>query len=250
MKKIELTQGRCAVVDNEDYDRLNKFKWHYSQGYASNSRSVKKSLGKQGPESMHRLVLNAKEGEEVDHINRNPLDNRRKNLRIVTRSQNNRNRGGKGYSFHKKRKKWEAQICINRKIKHLGYFSTEIDARKAYLIEYNKCFEKFRVLKVPKSLSMTQSLKSPKSSSLQAIKPKYAVEIIKLLEKGPMRFGELETFLSTVSPRTLSLRLVDLAEHKIVTRKSFDEVPPRVEYSLTKYGLAVVDIIRKIEAVK
>jgi hypothetical protein len=137
MKRIKLTHGKSALVDDEDFEMLNQWKWCCGKGYAVRGiRDGKKMIGV----SMHRVIIAAKKGEEVDHINRNRLDNRRKNLRIVTRSQNRRNGGGKGYHWSEVSQKWFAQIQINGKKKYLGLFTKESDARKAYLIEYNKCF--------------------------------------------------------------------------------------------------------------
>ena len=93
MKKIELTQGKFALVDDEDFEWLNQWKWYANHlGYTwyvvrsvRYDNEVKAIL-------MHRSILNAKIGEEIDHINHNGLDNRKKNLRICTRSQNNMNR--------------------------------------------------------------------------------------------------------------------------------------------------------------
>ena len=69
----------------------------------------------------------------IDHKNTNPLDNRIENLRILTHQQNQWNTNAKGYTWHKKANKWEAQIAINYKSKSLGYFTEEADARQAYL---------------------------------------------------------------------------------------------------------------------
>ena len=88
----------------------------------------------------HRLIMLAFVGEsdkEVDHINRIKTDNMFENLRYVTPSENNWNRecveNSKGYYWYKPNNKWKSQICINGKIKHLGYFENEQDARQAYL---------------------------------------------------------------------------------------------------------------------
>jgi len=86
-----------------------------------------------------RLAWLISEGEdpgslEVDHINGLRDDNRRENLRLVTPAQNQHNRrSAKGYSFHKRHKKWKAQIFLNDKNRHIGYYTTEEEARAAYL---------------------------------------------------------------------------------------------------------------------
>ena len=96
---------------------------------------------------LHRVIMNAKEGEVVDHINGNKLDNRRKNLRICTNSENvrfqkrhkNNTSGFKGVSWSKGMKKWEARIMVDRKSIVGGYFSNRLDAAK----EYNRLATKF-----------------------------------------------------------------------------------------------------------
>jgi len=90
--------------------------------------------------SMHRLLAHAKEGELVDRINGNTLDNRRENLRIADHTQNNHNRtrrnrnntsGAKGVARHTQSKKWRAYIMLDYKQKHLGLFDTVEEAAEA-----------------------------------------------------------------------------------------------------------------------
>lgn len=91
---------------------------------------------------LHRLIMDAQPGQIVDHINGDPLDNRRSNLRIVTSTINNQNakkrKDGltskhKGVCKSPNGKKWRAQVQVNRKKKALGYFDTEEEARAAYV---------------------------------------------------------------------------------------------------------------------
>ena len=98
----------------------------------------------------HRLIafcflgLNDIVGEKgaddcIDHINGNKLDNRVANLRITTHQGNNHNRTqAKGYSWHKRDKNWKAQITLNNKTIHVGYYDTEEDAHQAYLTAKEK----------------------------------------------------------------------------------------------------------------
>lgn len=128
MKTIKLSKNKEVLVDDEDYVYLNQFKWNCNQGYAK--RTI----------SMHDVIMNNQSDLIVDHINGNPLDNRKQNLRLVTVSQNqmnNKKRNNtssiyKGVSWNKDHKKWKAYIMANKKYNHLGYFIREIDAAKAY----------------------------------------------------------------------------------------------------------------------
>ena len=90
MKTIPLTQGKVALVDDEDFEWLNQWKWCFiSIGYAVRSeRTGKRSGNKTRRIYMHRQINKTPDNLETDHINRNRLDNRKENLRSVTHSQN------------------------------------------------------------------------------------------------------------------------------------------------------------------
>ena len=90
----------------------------------------------------HRLIMEAfvcESEQEVDHIDRNKSNNNFQNLRYCTRTENNLNKdycdNAKGSYWHKSKKKWQAQITIDGKAKHLGYFDNEHDAHQAFLQE-------------------------------------------------------------------------------------------------------------------
>ena len=131
-QKIELTQGKFALVDDVDFVWLSQFKWVFNNGYAVISKYA--GGGSKNPKRitiyMHRLINKTPEGFETDHVNRNKLDNRRINLRMASKSLNSINRGlrkdntsgHKGVGWEKKRKKWYAAIMINQKSKYLGSF--------------------------------------------------------------------------------------------------------------------------------
>lgn len=152
MRKIFLSKDKHALVDNEDYEFINKWKWHYSNGYAV--RRVHIHVGKGVYKGkyiyMHRLLLNAEKSEIVDHKNRDALDNRKNNLRICTQAQNCQNQVGrtnkygyKGVYFAFDRNKFAAKITFNKKRLILGYFETALEAGKAYnraAIKYHKEF--------------------------------------------------------------------------------------------------------------
>jgi hypothetical protein len=132
MKEIQLSQGKVALVDDEDYEWLSQWKWSASR-YEHIFYAQHRSKG-----LMHRLITGAKKNEFVDHINRDGLDNRRQNIRICTLAENNRNRINKqpsksGYRGVKQRgHRYEASIKFNNKAIYLGAFKNPEDAAKAY----------------------------------------------------------------------------------------------------------------------
>lgn len=132
MLYINLTKGKRAIVDEEDYEWVSKHKWTYA-----NTGYVKRNTNKdKRTYLLHREILKAKKGQIVDHINRNKLDNRRSNLRIASRSQNafnsilnKRNTSGyRGVCWDKRHNFWVADLQGKR----IGYFKTKIEAALAY----------------------------------------------------------------------------------------------------------------------
>lgn len=155
MKLIPLSQGKFAIVDDEDHEALNKFKWrslvsHHSI-YACRTDRLGSGNCKQTTILMHRVIMNPPEGMQVDHINGNGLDNRRANLRVVTSSQNHLNTrryrtnksGAKGVHFHKKAGKYAASIMVNKKPIWLGCFADIQSASTAYEAAAKKYFGEF-----------------------------------------------------------------------------------------------------------
>jgi hypothetical protein len=143
---IPLTQGQYAIVDIEDYEKLSQHKWKADKMKNGTYRACRRvHLGKKDgkrnrgtTEYMHRVIINAPKGKEVDHINGNPLDNRKCNLRLCTRVQNQFNTnarsksGYKGVSWHTSSGKWRARINVNKKSLNLGSFDNPKDAARAY----------------------------------------------------------------------------------------------------------------------
>lgn len=115
-------------IDNDDLEKCNKLTWHYAKNKDSKyiQTRIKGKMIK-----LHRYVMNMNNSNlVVDHINRNPLDNRKSNLRICSYKENSFNKsirvdntsGIPGVSFHKTNKKWRAKIKYNNLTIHLGYF--------------------------------------------------------------------------------------------------------------------------------
>lgn len=140
MKTIPLTQGKEALVDDDDFERLKHFKWYFTgkNGYAG--RMVRRN-GKRLLTHMHWYILRLPPGLVIDHINGNRLDNRKENLRVCTKADNNKNRRlvkvnassqFKGVTWRAHARAWKAYIKINRKQIHLGYFKDEQEAARAY----------------------------------------------------------------------------------------------------------------------
>ena len=142
-KEIQLTRGQVSLVDDEDYERANKYKWHTARSEPNGKpyvKTTKQANNKKKNIRLHRFIISAKDGEEVDHINGDTLDNRRCNLRICTHSQNMANTGAystntsgyKGVSFEKSTAKWRAGIMRGGKHYSLGLHTTPELAAIAY----------------------------------------------------------------------------------------------------------------------
>jgi len=140
MRTIPLTQGKCALVDDADYDRVNQFKWcaakHKNTFYAVTG--IRRLDGVKALLYMHNFLL----GGPTDHVAPNSgLDNRQINIRLATNQQNQRAFQAKrlnctsnyrGVTWNKSKSKWAAQIFNSGKKKHLGYFVSEVEAANAY----------------------------------------------------------------------------------------------------------------------
>ena len=135
-----------VIIDQEDYSKVNGRKWFLnSVGYALTYINGKQVL-------MHRILVEAPEGKYVDHVNHNTLDNRKRNLRVCTQSENMRNAilkrnntsGYAGVYKHAKNDVWVAMIKINYKSIYLGGFKLKEDAIKARQQAEDKYFGKFK----------------------------------------------------------------------------------------------------------
>jgi hypothetical protein len=140
---IPLRSGERVLIDVDDYEKVSDYRWYYFRGtrpgvgYAS---TVRKIDGKNKSCFMHRLIMGAQSGIEVDHINGDGLDNRKQNLRLCNKSQQAANTGPnrcntsgyKGVSFCRRENKWRSYITHNSKFRSLGYYETKEEAAFAY----------------------------------------------------------------------------------------------------------------------
>jgi hypothetical protein len=139
---VPLTCARFTIISECDEQKVSKQRWQFSPkkqgtGYASGSTT---RGGRQSTLFLHRFILDAPPGLEVDHKNRNGLDNRRQNLRLATKKQNAQNRalnrnsvsGVHGVHWSKNERKWKSSINVDGTRVHLGYFKDIDDAVRAY----------------------------------------------------------------------------------------------------------------------
>lgn len=150
---LPLTRNKTAVIDFDDFEKVRGMKF-YAQScqnlwYAAKNKHVN---GKRKLLYLHRIIMGAKPGQLIDHINGDGLDNRRENLRVVTHAQNVKNwrkhapasSRYKGVRFHAN--SWEVQINVNRKRIYIGRFQNEIDAAKAYDESARRYFGEFAAI--------------------------------------------------------------------------------------------------------
>lgn len=154
MKEVLLTKGLKALVDDEDFQKVNAFKWCASKccnmWYAMRGETRN---GKRRTIYMHRFIMNALPNTEIDHRDNNTMNNQKSNLRFCTRSQNLMNArirsdnvsGYKGVIWIKRSRKWMAYMRRNGHMKYIGLFNSAADAARAYdsqAIDFNEIFAK------------------------------------------------------------------------------------------------------------
>lgn len=149
MKKIHLTQNKVALVDGIDYEVASKIRWYAWFNPSTHSFYAVVSIQKDNKKKttyLHRLLMNPPKGKVVDHINKNTLDNRRKNLRVCTQRDNIRASKGrpsasgfKGVFWNKILKKWQGKIYVDGKSIHLGVFQN----KELGAIAYNNAAKKY-----------------------------------------------------------------------------------------------------------
>jgi hypothetical protein len=150
MRRIPLSQGKLALVDDHWYPELSKHKWYYHEGYAVRKERVPNEKNKWVTIRMHRVVAKCDDPSLlVDHEDGNKLNNQEENLRVCTQEENNRNVkktwGGtskyKGVTYQEGAEKpWIAQIGYNGKRIYLGNFYTEEEAANIYNLAAKELF--------------------------------------------------------------------------------------------------------------
>lgn len=161
MKEIQLTQGKVAIVDDCDYERINQFKWHAINNHGFRATRVITVDGKQTSITMSRFIMDCTDPKLfVDHINHDTLDNRRENLRVCSAKENQWNKSrqyNKQSSLYKgvfvriigKRTRISASIRIDGCLKHIGDFKTLEEAARAYDQEAINYYGEFACLNFP-----------------------------------------------------------------------------------------------------
>lgn len=147
---VPLTRGYSAIIDAADVPVVSGRNW---SALVSKRREVVYACRVQDRKMilMHRAIIGAVTGEEVDHCNGDGLNNRRNNLRLCTRSQNNcnsrtrsDNRSGlKGALFETRSGKWRAEISVNGRRKNLGLFATAEEAHARYVLAASEVYGEF-----------------------------------------------------------------------------------------------------------
>ena len=158
MKEIELTRGLKTLVDDDNFIELSKHKWYANENKLKSRTTYYAARTMKGIK-MHRVIMDAKPGDILDHIDGNGLNNQKNNLRFCSKSQNNANSikresisGFRGvYRYYKfpLGKTWVVRMNINGKKKHFGNFTDKIEAAKVYDAEAKKAFGKFAKLNFP-----------------------------------------------------------------------------------------------------
>lgn len=162
---IPLTRGKFAVVSSEDYERVARYRWCAKHGvntwYAERRLRVSENAGKKGNISLHRFILDAGAGDEIDHKNLDGLDCRRDNLRLATHGDNQANRPKlsmngssqfKGVAYRKNYGKWHVRVALGNSELHVGFFCEEMDAARAYDAVARSVFGDFALINFPNDL--------------------------------------------------------------------------------------------------
>lgn len=162
MKQIPLTQGLFALVDDEDYDKVNKYKWYADKSFYTYYALRKLTVdGKRIAISMHRTIYGDFVGVHIDHKDGDGLNNQKSNLRFCNGTQNNANKRKaprqftsiyKGVHKHKKytKRPWLALIRTKEGCQRIGCFADEADAARAYDKEAIRIFGEYARTNFPR----------------------------------------------------------------------------------------------------
>jgi len=170
MKALVLTQGKIGCVDDADYESVSQFKWCAIKAPRTwyVARNISDGHGGQKFLSLHRHLLGAPDGVEVNHEDVNGLNNCRHNLVLCSHAQNLRSFKRKskkassqyrGVCWNKSSKKWNASLCFEYKLYHLGRFKSETDAARAYDSAAVKYYGEFSSLNFPRKKPMSELIK-------------------------------------------------------------------------------------------
>jgi hypothetical protein len=188
MRQIDCGHGCFALVDDEDFERLSQFKWYArlhnaKRGPKAHRRAVRLERigGKTVQTYLHHEILPKREGFVVDHINGNPLDNRRENLRYATHGQNlsnqagHRNRTSPYKGIRKRRRRWFATITAAGRSIWTSGFTTPEEAARAYDELALTHHGEFARLNFPKQASFAGSSLFPAQTAGNALTPAVAL---------------------------------------------------------------------------
>ena len=160
--EIPLTQGKIALIDDDDYEEISKYKW-FANKRGKTYYAIRNSTYENGKRYliyMHSIIAGTPKGMETDHMNGNGLDNRKENLRFCSPMENTYNRPEmkrktpkfskyKGVYWRKSRNKWHVRIQANGKREYVGMYDDEIEAAKAYDAAAKKFHGEFAYLNFP-----------------------------------------------------------------------------------------------------
>jgi hypothetical protein len=155
--EVPLTQGKVAIIDARGAERILQHKWYYHKdGYAARDRKLSDGPGR-NIIFMHQTICEPAPGQDVDHVDRDGLNNRGDNLRPASRTQNNAHQqkrcdnssGYRGVSWYAPTGKWMAKITAHGHQMYLGYFQDIKDAARAYDVAAIKHFGEFAYENIP-----------------------------------------------------------------------------------------------------
>lgn len=160
VKRIPLTQGKFAIVDDADYEYLMQWKWYAVKDkntyYAMRNQRISESgtRARRTTILMHRAIMKVQTGLQIDHINHNGLDNRKANMRICTNKENHynqlsqRNKTSKYRGVSRDKNRWRADIQRDKNKLYLGSYVSEIKAALAYDNKATMLFGSFAHLNI------------------------------------------------------------------------------------------------------